>query len=325
MRSVSQKFIDASLSPVGYATAYIQIGSTTIDASNITEISIASNLGGGAFTIGGFDTTEATITVVSDALPNVITAQPISVYFGYYVNNGNVAYEYVPMGVFYAEPRDVTHKNLLTTIKAHDRSWAMTDPYTTSLNFSGNVKVSQVLSEIATALSLTMGSYGGLAPANVRVYEAPQGSYRDVIAQMALLMGTNAKLNRTGALDFIKINPSASPVQEYGAYDYNAENYELTSDAPMAFGVLTVNYTHEVVTGSGEDQETVKYPPLNAKAQWTDSGLSYITPMAEHLLAARCGNRIAFYETDQYVRISFNGKDTFVSRELADTFRIKTI
>ena len=74
----------------------------------------------------------------------------------------------------------------------------------------------------------------------------------------------------------------------------------------------------------GADQETEKYPPLNAKAQWTDSGLSYITPMAEHLLAARCGNRIAFYETDQYVRISCNGKDTIVSRELADTFRIKT-
>ncbi len=74
----------------------------------------------------------------------------------------------------------------------------------------------------------------------------------------------------------------------------------------------------------GEDQETVKYPPLNAKALWTDSGLSSVTPMAERLLAARCGNRIVFYETDQYVRISFNGKDTFVSRELADTFRIKT-
>ena len=74
----------------------------------------------------------------------------------------------------------------------------------------------------------------------------------------------------------------------------------------------------------GEDQETEKFPPLNAKAQWTDSGLSYITPTAEHLKAARCGNRIIFYETDQYVRISCNGKDTFVSRELADTFRIKT-
>ena len=74
----------------------------------------------------------------------------------------------------------------------------------------------------------------------------------------------------------------------------------------------------------GDDQETEKFPPLNASAQWTDSGLSSVTPLTEHLKAARCGNRIVFYETDQYVRISYNGKDTFVSRELADTFRIKS-
>lgn len=256
MRTVSQGFIDASVSPIGYASAYITIGSTTIDASNIIDITITEDIGGGAFTIGTFGTTEATITVVSDALPNVVTAQPINIYFGYYVDNGTTAgYEYVPMGVFYAEPRDVSHKNLLTTIKAHDMSWAMTDPYVTALNFTGNVKVSDVLGEIQTALSLTMGTYGGLSPSSVRVYEAPQGSYRDVIAQMAMLMGTNAKLNRTGALDFIKVS-NATAVQSYGAYDYSAENYELTSDEQAVFGVLTTNYVHTVTTGSGEEQET---------------------------------------------------------------------
>lgn len=255
MRTVSQGFIDASVSPIGYASAYITIGSTTIDASNIIDITITEDIGS-SFTIGTFGTTEAIMTVVSDALPNVVTAQPINIYFGYYVDNGTTAsFEYVPMGVFYAEPRDVSHKNLMTTIKAHDRSWAMTDAYTTSLDFTGNVKVSNVLSEIQTALSLTMGVYGGLNPSNVRVYEAPQGSYRDVIAQMAMLMGTNAKLNRTGALDFIKVSNSTA-VQSYGAYDYASENYELTSDEQAVYGVLTTKYTHTVTTGSGEEQET---------------------------------------------------------------------
>lgn len=73
-----------------------------------------------------------------------------------------------------------------------------------------------------------------------------------------------------------------------------------------------------------EGQETEEYPPLNAAAQWTDNGLTSITPMPEHLLAARCGNRLVFYEADQYVRISYNGKDTYVSRELAGTFRIRS-
>ena len=253
MRNVSTNFIEASLSPIGYANAYIEIGDTRIDASNITDITITSDIcEGGSYTIGSFTTAEASMTIVSDALPNVVTATPIRIYFGYYIASTG-EFEYVPMGVFYAEPRDVSHKNLLTTIKAHDMSWAMVDQFISSLTYP--TTVANVLTEIQTALNLTFGAYGGLAPSSVTVYEAPIGSYRDVIAQMALLMGTCAKLNRSGALDFIKVMPS-TPVQDYGAYDYTADNYQLTSNQPMAFGVLTVNYTHEVTTGEGEEQET---------------------------------------------------------------------
>ena len=270
MRTVSQGFVDASLSPIGYATAYFTIGSTTINASDIVDITIQEDIcEGGAFTVGTFSTTEVSITAVSDALPSVVVAQPITVYLGYFVNG---AYEYVPMGVFYAEPRDVSHKNLLTTINAHDQSWAMIDPYVSALDFSGNVKVSDVLAEIQTALGLTIGTYGGLPPATVRVYEAPQGSYRDVIAQMAMLMGTCAKINRTGALDFIKVSTSSLPVTSYNASDYASENYELTSDEPIDFGVLTVNYVHEVTTGSGEEQETEEVIDT----------YTYSTPMGSH-------------------------------------------
>ena len=139
MRTVSQGFLEASLSPIGYATAYIEIGGTRIDASAITDITINEQIcDGGAFTIGTFNSTEASITAVSEELPNVVTGVPINIYFGYFVNSG---YEYVPMGTFYAEPRDVSHKNLLTVIKAHDRAWSMNGTYESSLDFSGNVYV----------------------------------------------------------------------------------------------------------------------------------------------------------------------------------------
>ena len=254
MRNVSSNFIEASLSPVGYANAYIEIGDTRIDASNITDITITSDLGG-SYTIGSFNTAEASMTVVSEALPNVVTAVPIKIYFGYYIaSTGD--FEYVPMGVFYAEPRDVSHKNLLTTIRAHDKSWSFTDKYVTALDFTGTVYVLDVLNEIQTALGLTMGSNGGLNPGYVRVYDAPEGSYRDVIAQMALLIGTNAKLNRSGALDFIKVDTSATPVQEYGAYDYASDNYQLSSDEPSVLGKLTANYTHEVQNGDEVEEVT---------------------------------------------------------------------
>ncbi len=73
----------------------------------------------------------------------------------------------------------------------------------------------------------------------------------------------------------------------------------------------------------GEGQDTERFPPLNAAAQWTDEGLVNITSLKEHLKTTRYGNRIAFYETDEHVRISYNKKDTVISRELADTFVIK--
>lgn len=247
MRPVSTGFIQASLSPVGYANAYVTINGTTVDASKMKEVSIQEDIGdSGAFSIGSFNTSEISLTVLTSALPNLVTGVPINAYFGYYVSG---SYEYVPMGTFYAQPKDVTTQGLFTTIKGYDRSIRLTDTYTSSLNWDNTHTAAEVLNEIQTALSLTMGSYGGLAPSSVTVYKKPKGSYRDVLMQMAVLMGTNAKLNRTGALDFIKAYPS-TPVQEYGAYNYTTSNFQLTSNSPISFGKLTVNYKHTV---SGEE------------------------------------------------------------------------
>lgn len=303
MRTVSQGFIDASISPVGFADAYIMIGSARINAEDIIDITVDTNTGNeGAFSIGTFNTTEVSMTVVSEALPLVVTAQPISIYFGYYVEGETPGFEYVPMGIFYAEPRDVSHKNLFTTISAHDRSWAMNDPYISALDFTGDIKVSDVLAEIQTALSLTMGSYGGLAPSSVRVYKKPEGAYRDVIAQMAMLMGTCAKINRTGALDFIKADPSRTPVQEYGPYDYSSGNYQLSSDDPVAFGVLTAKYTHNVTSGSGQSQITTEVTDVYTYSAPSGShGLTLETQdirsqaETDALGAVAIGNGVSYY------------------------------
>ena len=68
-----------------------------------------------------------------------------------------------------------------------------------------------------------------------------------------------------------------------------------------------------------EQKETAAYPPPNAAAQWTDCGLVNKTPLAERVKATRWGNRILVFETDQYHRIRYNGKETIIPRELADS------
>lgn len=251
MRAVSNAFLEASLSPIGFANAYMVINnSTTIDASNITEISIQEDVGDtGAFSIGTFNATEANITVLTKALPNTITGVPIKIYFGYYIGGG---YEYVPMGTFYAKPKDVTRKNYFTVIKAYDTSMRMSDGYRSTLNWSNTHTVTEVLNEVKNAYSLTLGSFGGLPPSSVTVYQIPTGTYRDVVMQMALLMGTNAKFNRSGSLDFIKTYP-ATPVESYTASNYGLGDLQLASVAPISYGKLIVHYHY---TSEGEEQTT---------------------------------------------------------------------
>lgn len=252
MRAVSNGFIEASLSPVGFANAYMLVNNTTVDASNITEISIQEDLGdSGAFSIGTFNTREANITVLTKALPTIVAGVPISIYFGYYVSG---SYEYVPMGTFYAQPKDISRQGYFTKINAHDKSWRMTQQYVTSLNWGSSHTAREVLNEVATQAGITLGSFGGLNPSNVTVYEAPKGAHRDVIAQMALLTGTNAKINRSGSIDFIRAYPS-TPVEDYGAYNYRADGFSLSSDAAANFGKLTVVYTQMV----GEEEQTTTY------------------------------------------------------------------
>ena len=68
-----------------------------------------------------------------------------------------------------------------------------------------------------------------------------------------------------------------------------------------------------------EENATGTWPSPNATARWEDSGLTQVTPISEGVKATRWDNRIIIYETDEYARIWYSGKDTHISRELADT------
>lgn len=276
MRQVSSGFVEASLSPISNADAYLDINGTIVDASQLTEISINENIGS-SFTIGTFNTVEANITVLNSALPSTVSGVPIQIYFGYLVGT---EYEYVPMGTFYAQPKDISKRNMFTTINAHDKSWRMTDTYVSVLNWSTTHTAREVLNELATQAEITLGAFGGLNPSNVTVYEVPQGSYRDVIAQMALLTGTNAKINRTGSVDFIRAYPSTA-VEEYDASDYTSSGFTITSQASADYGKLTVNYkyteegeertqTFNYTAGTGSNAVVIESKNIRTQAQ-TDS------------------------------------------------------
>ena len=70
-----------------------------------------------------------------------------------------------------------------------------------------------------------------------------------------------------------------------------------------------------------DEGSTEVWPPLNATAQWEDSGLTEVTPFSERVKATRWDNRIIIYETEEADRIWYNGTDTLVKRELADKLK----
>ena len=251
MYSTSVDFLPISKSLTSDARCSLSIGDA--DVGGITDITLQSSLGdAGSLTVGAFVSQSLSITCLSSALPNVISAQPIEVGLGYMVDGSP---ELCPMGVFYTEPRYISHKNNLTVIQAYDRAWTLNDEYTSSLTYP--VFASAVMSEIATAAVITVtqdAAYSRLS--NKVIYSAPQGSYREVIAHLALLIGCNVRFGRTGELEFIPVNLAASPVASYTGAHYRNESYTLTSDEEALFGVVTCNYTHDVTTGSGETQDT---------------------------------------------------------------------
>ena len=55
----------------------------------------------------------------------------------------------------------------------------------------------------------------------------------------------------------------------------------------------------------------------NALAWWTGKGLENVTPLAEFLKASPADNRMILYEHEDYLRVWYDGKDTYIRRDLA--------
>ena len=240
--------------------AYITIGSTAIFPGSIAAepgLSVVQTLcGEDGYSIGGFSAAEMTVAVATSALPQNIVGQPITVYMGYGTENDDeeIVYSTVPVGVFYTTEDKIVTKGLFTTITAYDASYYAQGLYIPT-GTPGTVAavMTDVLSQ--AGLALDPNAYSGLTP-TVKVYDSLAGlSYRDVIAHCALLLGANACITREGKVTFRKSGTTA--VETFTPTNYRYTDFSLQSNAAYTMGKLVVEYTHEVTTGGGtEDQET---------------------------------------------------------------------
>ena len=184
MYSVSTDFRTASRSLVSNAQCMLTVGGQQVQG--LTDVTINESLGNaGAFAVGMFVSTSLSFTCLTSSLLPITPSTPIHVGLGYMVGGEP---EYVPMGEYYSAPKYVSHKNLLSVVQAYDRAWTLSDTFTSSLSYP--TKASLVMAEIAEAQNIVVTeneAYTRLSQATV--YEMPEGTIRDAIAGLALLIG----------------------------------------------------------------------------------------------------------------------------------------
>lgn len=251
MYSVTSDFLTVSKSIVSDAKCTLTAGGIAV--GGVTDISIQGSLGdAGSFGVGSFVSQSLNFTCLSTGLPTVTMSTPIVPSLGYVVGD---SVELVPMGEFYTSPKFVSHKNLLSVVQAFDRAWTLTDTYASNLTFPTTAQA--VMSEIAAWQNITVTQNAAYARlAGTTVYEAPEGTIRDVIAGLALLIGCNVQFGRTGELEFIAVNIDGSSVISYTGAHYKNESYTLTSNEPVIYGQVTCEYSHEETVGDETEEVT---------------------------------------------------------------------
>ena len=245
----------------GKPYAYIQIGDTELGPGAIASdpgLTITSALAtDDGYSIGGFQSAQLTASVVTAQLPSDLQGKPIDVYMGFDIGTDDEPqYDVIKVGSFYTTEDKIVTKGLFTSITAYDIGYYATGTFTTT----------ESITTVAKALS-TISSLSGLAvdadwashvnmPGTTAVHGDLSGmTYREAIAQCALLLGANAIIDNNEQLTF-RI-PGTEAIKTYDDGSYNYDDYTLQSNAPYVMGRLTVNYSYEKTTGEGtEDQDT---------------------------------------------------------------------
>lgn len=241
--------------------AYLKIGNTNIYPGSIAAepgLSVIQTLcGEDGYAIGNFGSAQLTMSVANNALPDNVSGQPITVYMGYTDEDETVtADNVIQVGEFYTTEDKIVTKGLFTTITAYDASYYAVGLY---LPTGTRTTVGSVVTDVCTQAGLQIASdaYSQVKMStSTPISDDLAGlSYRDVIAHCALLLGVNACIDRFGKLTF-KV-PGRAAVTGYDTDSYLYADYSLQSNAEYTMGRLQVNYTHEVTTGAGtEEQDT---------------------------------------------------------------------
>ncbi|MGB4386968.1 MAG: hypothetical protein WBI88_09455, partial [Caldicoprobacterales bacterium] len=240
MHSVSSTFLEKIKQSDRVVRGKLLLGNVELTQEDIISMSIESSLGNGNIpAIGGVVASRLEVKLIKDNVPTVITTQELKPYLGLETSSGII--EYVPMGVFRVSPQDITKTDMTISLVGYDVLYQLENtPYTTNLTYPttwGSIKAD---------LETKGFKFKTQSVPNVTVKNKPN-TIRELLSDVAELMGMNVVSNRLGEIEFRKLN---------------AIDFELDASNYIDFKLLAdddVKITRLTVEKEGEEESNLTY------------------------------------------------------------------
>ena len=262
MYTITTNLRDILLSPSRIFSVKLTAGTTELGAEDIADFTIDSSIGNsGQFTIGSTVAKKMSLSLIKSAnTPTVWTTQPITLYIGVCndstktASSTNIPYDWIPLGVFYPEPKSVKQTDFSITLDCYDRmTYLEKFQYSSSLTYP--ISIRSMLTEIATAANITFADISHVPDIQWKV--KPEGkTIRQILSEIAEISTANCIIDRLGKFDFIR--PSSVSNMALNADNYST--FTIVSDDVCAVTKLIVTKKKtKTVDGKEVDIPDIEY------------------------------------------------------------------
>lgn len=227
MYSITENLKNILKQPSRVIDIRVSVGEAIIGPSNITSFSMSHSLTEtGGYSIGSATSKTCQLTIIrGEGIPEVFDS--FSVEIGVCNQPGvtdpdkAVTYDWIPMGTFYSDDKNVSIEKLAMNINAWDKMSTFDD-----VEYTSNLVYPTTIGAVCTELGIINSTYP-----NITVKEAFTGSKRGVLKSIALLCGKNAIITRSEEIELISTVSTGFSIDgnNYETFKLNSKNIQKIS------------------------------------------------------------------------------------------------
>lgn len=239
MYEISEELASIIRNGLTTTNSRIEVNESILDDNDIYSFEIADDIGiEGEPSIGSAVAKGMTLEIVPESASMVLTGNAIKVSLGYNLDESEEditeesEVEYIPFGVFYADPGSVQYGEDRITVECYDKMYFWDNVhYATTLAYPASTH--DMLREIS---DLTGVEIEGINQVTETTWlSRPAKSIRQMLSAIAELDGKQAIINRNGRIAFIQNSAPIDPngLCEFTADDYNQGGFTVTDECSI--------------------------------------------------------------------------------------------